>query len=109
MNRSNVGNVVTNGMQILSVGATTAAGMLGHADSALNNLSSEERRKLTEVRANKLRDEISEYENKDIDNIMQNDNVDYVKNSDQIEHIITKQNRVRDWFDKFLERKGDVE
>lgn len=109
MNRSNIGNVVTNGMQILSVGATTAARMLGHADSALNNLSSDERKKLTEVRANKLRDEISKYENKDVDKIMENDNVDYVKNSDQIEHIITKQNRVRDWFDKFLGRKGDVE
>ena len=40
MNRSNIGNVVTNGVQILSVGATTAAGIarrLGHAEDALNN------------------------------------------------------------------------
>lgn len=40
MNRSNIGNVTTNATQILSVGATTASGIirrLGHAEDALNN------------------------------------------------------------------------
>ena len=40
MNRSNIGNVITNGMQILSVGATTGGAYsrrLGRADDALNN------------------------------------------------------------------------
>lgn len=37
MNRSNVGNVITNGMQILSVGTTNAKRLvLGRADMALN-------------------------------------------------------------------------
>lgn len=39
MNRSNVGNIVTNGMQILSVAGTTAAKIfnLGEAHKTLNN------------------------------------------------------------------------
>lgn len=39
MNRSNVGNQVTNAIQILSVAGVTARG-LGKADSTLNNLQS---------------------------------------------------------------------
>lgn len=43
MNRSNVGNVVTNGMQILSVAAHNAGGnttrVLGQANKTLNNTS----------------------------------------------------------------------
>ena len=46
MNRANFGNVITNGMQILSVGATTAARTLGRADKTLSNLSKEEQDKL---------------------------------------------------------------
>lgn len=37
MNRANYGNITTNGMQIVSVGATTASRMLGHAEQSLNN------------------------------------------------------------------------
>lgn len=41
MNRSNVGNVITNGMQILSIGATNSKRLvLGRADMALNAESS---------------------------------------------------------------------
>ena len=61
MNRSNVGNVVTNGMQILSVGATTATRLLGRADTALNNLSPEERKAYVKMQADKMRDEVREY------------------------------------------------
>lgn len=62
MNRSNVGNIVTNGMQILSVGATTASRLFrDKADSALNNLSPEEKKDYFEMKANKMRDEIKKY------------------------------------------------
>lgn len=64
MNRSNVGNVITNGMQILSVGATTAKGMLGNADKTLSNLSQEEQERMYKMKANKIRQEMSEYETK---------------------------------------------
>ena len=37
--RSNVGNIITNGMQILSVGATTASRILGDYSKTLNNSS----------------------------------------------------------------------
>lgn len=73
MNRSNVGNVVTNGMQILSVGATTASRIFrDKADSALNNLSPEERKSYFEMKANKMRDEMQEYNSKkeSVDDIM---------------------------------------
>ena len=64
MNRSNVGNIVTNGMQILSVGATTAARTLGRADSALNNLSKEEKKEYYQMQADKMRDETKQYYDK---------------------------------------------
>lgn len=62
MIRSNVGNVVTNAVQIGSVGLTTASRVLGRADSALNNLSKKERSAYYKMKANKLRDETREYE-----------------------------------------------
>lgn len=62
MNRSNVGNVVTNAFQVQAVGATTASRVLGRADSALNNLSQEERARYGEMQANKIRDEMRAYE-----------------------------------------------
>lgn len=61
MNRVNAGNIVTNGMQILSVGATTATRLLGRADTALNNLSPEERKAYVQMQADKMRDEVREY------------------------------------------------
>ena len=61
MNRANYGNVVTNGMQILSIGATTAAITLGRAETALNNLSKDERKSYFKMEADKLRDEINRY------------------------------------------------
>lgn len=64
MIRSNVGNIITNGQQILSVGAFTAGGLkrsLGRADTALNNLSKEERQNYTKMQADKMRDEMNAY------------------------------------------------
>lgn len=61
MNRYNLGNVITNGMQILSVGATTASKTLGRADQTLNNLSDEEKSAYYKMKADKMRDEINRY------------------------------------------------
>lgn len=76
MNRSNLGNVVTNGMQILSVGATTASGMYNasktrksmderrsksDAASGLNNLSKDEREQYGLMKADKMRLEVSKF------------------------------------------------
>lgn len=61
MNRYNLGNVITNGMQILSVGATTAAKTLGRADQTLNNLSDDEKSAYYKMKADKIRDEINRY------------------------------------------------
>lgn len=62
MNRSNIGNVVTSAFQVQAIGATTASKVLGRADSALNNLSPEERARYGKMQANKLRDEMNAYE-----------------------------------------------
>lgn len=61
MNRFNLGNIATNGMQILSVGATTAARTLGRAENALNNLSEEEKNAYYKMKADKMRNETSQY------------------------------------------------
>lgn len=69
MIRSNVGNVVTNAMQIASVSAHTAAGMvrsakkdkLAQAQNALNNLSDEERSRYVQMQADKMREQTEQY------------------------------------------------
>lgn len=69
MIRSNVGNVVTNAMQIGSVSAHTAAGMvrgakkekLAQAQNALNNLSDEERSRYVQMQADKMREQTEQY------------------------------------------------
>lgn len=71
MNRSNVGNIVTNATQTMAVSGFTAAGYvkgerrarLGDAASALNNLSEDEVRQLGEHRAEQARQEIREGKN----------------------------------------------
>ena len=72
MNRANFGNVITNGMQILSVGTTTASRLLGHAESALNNLTKDERKEYYQMKADQMRDEIAEYKDskKSIDELI---------------------------------------
>lgn len=64
MNRSNVGNIVTNGMQILSVSAASAKGILGRNETTLNNLSRKERLDYKNMQADKMRDEVETYYNK---------------------------------------------
>lgn len=69
MNRVNVGNQITNGMQILGVAGTTAAAgkraqkqaHLADASSALNNLSEEDLNAVGQMRANKLMAEVNRY------------------------------------------------
>lgn len=71
MNRSNIGNVVTNATQTMAVSGFTAAGYLqgqkraklGDAASALNNLSEDEVRELGEARAEAARQEIRRSKN----------------------------------------------
>lgn len=68
--RLNVGNQITNGMQILSVGATTASGMsnsakqrrLADATSGLNNLSEEDLNRIGSMNASKKIAEVERYE-----------------------------------------------
>lgn len=112
MNRSNIGNVVTNGMQILSVGATTASRIFrDKADSALNNLSPEERKSYFEMKANKMRDEMREYnsKNESVDDLM-----GYTKNlrsvGEQGENIAMRVDRDIGWYkDLYKERDEPLE
>lgn len=72
MNRSNVGNQVTNGMQILSVAGTTAAGWrnqfkrqkLADASSALNNMTEDEVKQVGQMRAEELRQQVRQFGNR---------------------------------------------
>lgn len=61
MNRSNIGNIVTNGMQILSVSATTGAKFLAKADSALNNMSKDSQKAYYQSQAEKLERDTETY------------------------------------------------
>jgi len=82
MNRYNIGNIATNGMQILGVAGTTASGFINQsqrrkiddASSALNNMSFDEVKQVGQYRADRLRDEMTEYYDKknksSIDDIM---------------------------------------
>lgn len=71
MNRSNVGNVVTNATQTMAVSGFTSAGYmqnqrrarLADAASALNNLSEDEVRQLGQYKAEQTRQQIREGEN----------------------------------------------
>lgn len=112
MNRSNVGNVITNGMQILSVGATTASRVFrDKADSALNNLSPEERKNYFEMKANKIRDEMREYNSKNgsVDEIMGYS--EELRNvGEQGENIAMRIDRDVSWYkDLYKERNEPLE
>ena len=72
MNRFNMGNQVTNGMQILSVAGTTASSWknqinrrnLADASSALNNMTEDEVRQVGQMRAEELRQQVRQHGNK---------------------------------------------
>lgn len=60
--RSNIGNITTNAMQTLAVSGTTASRFFrDRADSALNNLSKEEQAQYYQMRADKMRKEMSDF------------------------------------------------
>lgn len=72
MNRANFGNQITNGMQILSVAGTTAAGWekgrrqqkLADASSALNNMTEDEVSQIGQMRADQMREQVRQHQNK---------------------------------------------
>lgn len=120
MNRSNIGNVVTNGMQVLSVGTTTAKRFLGRADSALNNLTKEERAQYNQYRADKMRDEMNDYYSgsdkppkTDGDVSIDDESIDDVlgglapleDNSEQVKQIQTKENNDISWIKSYRDNK----
>ncbi len=61
MIRSNVGNVTTNAMQILSVGATTGAHLLGDQMTAYDFMSKEEKHNVLKAQADKMVAKANEY------------------------------------------------
>lgn len=71
MNRSNLGNQVANGMQVLSVGTFTGGNWkrqqkqrrLADASSALNNMSLDEARQVGRMRAEQLNEEVRAHNN----------------------------------------------
>ena len=85
MNRFNFGNVITNGAQILSVGATTASGVFrDRADSALTNMTKEERAEYGKYKADLIREEMSNYKEKENDKKLVNS---LIENSEQAKEI----------------------
>lgn len=69
MNRANFGNIITNGVQTLSVAGFTGSNWkkgsdkarLADASSALNNMSEDEVRAYGQMQADKMRSEVSRY------------------------------------------------
>jgi len=107
MNRSNVGNVVTNGMQVLSVAANNAGGnttrILGQANKSLNSSNSAggeldaqtKQAKLENMQANtekvKLKNEVLKNQQKQtVDSLMSDVETNYNNNSEQIKDVTTK-------------------
>ena len=85
MNRFNFGNVITNGAQILSVGATTASGVFrDRADSALTNMTKEERAEYGKYKADLIREEMSNYKEKENNKKLVNS---LIENSEQAKEI----------------------
>lgn len=72
MNRSNIGNQVTNGMQVLSVAGFTGGNYaknvkrqkLADASSALNNMTEDEVSQVGQMRADDMREELRRHKNK---------------------------------------------
>ena len=69
MNRANLGNIITNGVQTLSVSAFTGSNYMRNAQrqaladaaSGLNNLTMEEARQVGQTRARQMTDEAERY------------------------------------------------
>ena len=102
MNRANFGNVTTNAVQTVSVAGFTGSNWakgadkakLADASSALNNLSKEELNQIGKMRADKLRDEVKEYNSeKGKENLGENEelNVDNIMNDTTFKDMDTPQ------------------
>ena len=96
MNRANFGNVITNGMQILSVGATTAGHVIGSADKVLNNKN----KKSTETKQPK------QSKQKEQKPVQQEQTVQEkfqtVTETPQSENLNTRINSDADWLDEYV-------
>lgn len=128
MNRFNLGNQTTNGVQILSIAGRTAAGDLQQSkqrkindlSSGLNNLSESELKQVGEMRANALRKQVESYNYSNnnesdaifhsggIDELMEGHELKLEDNSAQIGELQTKVDRDVRWNKRFAnELKGD--
>lgn len=120
MNRLNVGNVITNGMQTLSVAGFTASGWKKGADrariadaaSGLNNLSYEEANMLGQARADQMRGQIAEnIESKlgdDVDIIMKDGLFERLR-SPQSKQLRQKVNNDLNWYKNYQINKNTEE
>lgn len=95
MNRYNTGNIITNGTQILSVSAASARGLLGRGDKVLNNLSAKEKKDYYQYRADKIRDEVAQYNSEKA-----------LSREEKIAASDTKANKVRDEVAKYNSDKA---
>lgn len=112
MNRSNVGNIVTNGMQILSVSAASAKGILGRNETTLNNLSRKERLDYQSMQADKMREEMQSYYNMSSKERLDYKNMQADKMRDEVETYYNKgsspmQHLSQDEITKYREKQAD--
>lgn len=134
MNRFNFGNQITNGMQILSVAGTTAAGFenqskrakLADASSGLNNLVDTEgmspkdafnaklgaAKEIGEMRASQLREELDKFHEKqegiDVDSIMQETDTGIKLKSPQAKALEQKKQNDMDWYNTWVKGKKSM-
>lgn len=107
MNRMNFGNVITNGTQILSVGATTGSQVFrDRADSALTNMSKEERVQYGKYKADLIRDEMKDYNVKQSQKKLANA---IEENSDQARAINQRISNDVDFWNKYNVRFSSKE
>lgn len=109
MNRANFGNQITNGMQILSVAGTTAAGAFNKKRAAmqqkmdaanpLNNLTLEENQKYGKYRADAIRSKLAEAEEDDNIDVLMGGDEDTPLQTSQMDSIYTKVNNDTKWGD----------
>ena len=119
MNRANFGNIVTNGMQILSVAGTTAAKAFNKrealqrakydASSALNNMSLDEARQVGQMRAEQMKQQLKEFneaqEFADVDEIMASAPL----KTQEMQNISNKINNDISWSDFWYNRNKEFD
>lgn len=129
MNRANFGNIITNGVQTLSVAGFTGANWekgnrqakLADASSALNNLvdtsdmtpkeafnaKMDKAQEVGEMRAAGLQKELDKFheESASVDDVMEDSNTGLKPNSPQAEALEKKRQQDLDWYDKWVKGK----